>query len=73
MIENGAVLLIGVMANENDIIAVGIFYVMAAEENSIAKIRYYTDSSTEYLVTDFSIRKIHHHIVSLLEQPLLID
>jgi len=61
------------VAREEDIIIVGIFYIMATDVSSTAKIRHYTDGSTVYPISEFSLRKINQETISLLDNRLLID
>ena len=61
------------VAKEEEIIQLGLLYIMATDANSTAKIRHYTDGKTAFFVDDFSIRKIHEAAFAILENRLLID
>ena len=61
------------VAREDYLIIAGTLYVQAADFNSSAKIRYYTDDTTTFWFEDGSLCEVHDDVIAIFENRLLID
>ena len=61
------------VANEEDMIAAGIMYIKAADFNSKAKIRYYSDETTIFRTTDGWLTDLHDEITRIFEATILVN